>query len=198
MDFLSAARGIITSMVEALRTRRRLSVADYDALIASGRLDGVPVELIDGWLYDMNAQGPIHANHTVWLRGVLERVYGAGHHVRDHSPLRATDYDQPEPDLALVRGEAVKGERPHPTGADVVLVMELSVTTVAEDREKAAVYARGGVPEYWLVAPRERRVEVHRGPEPDGTYRDKRTYTEGEAIPWPERADTVDVDELLP
>ncbi len=185
-------------MTAAIRTRRRLSVDDYDALIASGRLDGVPVELIDGWLYDMNAQGPIHANHTVWLRRVLERVYGPGYHVRDHSPLRATDFDQPEPDLALVRGEPVKGERPHPTGADVVLVMELSVTTLAEDREKAAVYARGGVPEYWLVAPSEHRVEVHRGPEPDGSYRDKRTYVAGEAIAWPEREDSVDAEELLP
>ena len=185
-------------MTADIRPRRRLSVDDYDALIASGRLDGVPVELIDGWLYDMNAQEPIHANHTVWLHRVLEQVYGLGYHVRDHSPLRATDFDQPEPDLALVRGAPVKGERPHPTGADVVLVMELSVTTLAEDRDKAAVYARGGVAEYWLVAPSDRRVEVHRGPEPDGSYRDKRTYVAGEMIPWPERDDAVDAEELLP
>ncbi|MEL6188003.1 MAG: Uma2 family endonuclease [Myxococcota bacterium] len=185
-------------MTAARRTRRRLSVDDFDALIASGRLAGAPVELIDGWLYDMNAQGPIHANHTVWLRQVLEGAYGPGHYVRDHSPLRATDFDQPEPDLALVRGEPAKGERPHPTGADVVLVMELSVTTLAEDREKAAVYARGGVPEYWLVAPHEGQVEVHRGPNPDGSYREKLTYVAGDAIPWPERDDAVDAAELLP
>lgn len=185
-------------MTAALRSRRRLSVDDYDALIASGRLDGVPVELIDGWLYDMNAQGPIHANHTVWLRRLLERAYGPGYHVRDHSPLRATDFDQPEPDLALVRGDPVKGGCPHPTGREVVLVIELAVSTVAEDRDKAAVYARGGVPEYWLVAPEEGRVEVHRGPEPDGSYREKRTYLAGERIPWPERTDQVEAAELLP
>ena len=183
---------------EPQRRRRRLSVDDFDALIASGRLAGAPVELIDGGLYDMNAQGPVHANHTVWLHRVLERVYGSDFHVRDHSPLRATDYDQPEPDLALVRGPAAKGERPHPSGADVVLVVELSVSTLAEDRDKAAVYARGGVPEYWLVAPPEGRVEVHRGPEPDGSYRDKRTFQPGERIDWPERDDSVDAAELLP
>lgn len=185
-------------MAEALRSRHRLSVDDYDALIASGRLVHEKVELIDGWLYDMNPQGPIHANHTVWLRQLLEQTYGPGHHVRDHSPLRATDYDQPEPDLALVRGAAVKGERPHPRGPDVVLVVEVSVTSLAADRDKAAVYARGGVPEYWLVAPGERRVEVHRGPESDGSYRDKRTYSAGEKIPWPERDDAVDAEDLLP
>jgi len=184
-------------MDAALRSRHRLTVDDFDALIASGRLADARVELIDGELLSMNAQGPVHASLTVWLHRLLERAYGGGHHVRDHSPLRATDHDQPEPDLALVRGAPAK-DAPHPTGADVVLVMEVSVSTLQEDRAKAAVYARGGVPEYWLVAPEAELVEVHRGPRPDGSYRSKQSYGPGDLIPWPRREDAVDAAELLP
>jgi Uma2 family endonuclease len=180
-----------------LRPRHRLTVDDFDALIASGRLADARVELIDGDLVDMNAQGPAHASLTVWLRRLLEAAYGSGFHVRDHSPLRATTHDQPEPDLALVRGAPQK-RAPHPTGGDVVLVMEVSVRSVPQDRAKAAVYARGGVPEYWLVDPEGEQVEVHRGPQADGSYRSKQTYGPGETIPWPERDDAVDASELLP
>ena len=192
-----SGRGSIIAMTVVLRARHRLTVDDYGALIATGRLADARVELIDGELLAMNAKGPVHASLTVWLRHLVEAAYGAGFHVRDHSPLHATDYDQPEPDLALVRGAPSK-EAPHPTGADVVLVMEVSVTTVREDREKAAVYARAGVPEYWLINPDESKVEVHRGPNVDGSYSSKQTYGPGELIPWPERADGVDAAELVP
>lgn len=184
-------------MDAGLRARYRLTADDYDALIASGRLADARVELIDGEILSMNAQGPVHASLTVWLRRILEEAYGPSHHVRDHSPLRATEFDQPEPDLALVRGPAQKNA-PHPTGDDVVLVIEVSVSSLRDDRDKAAVYARGGVQEYWLVAPEAGLVEVHRGPRVDGSYESKATYTPGDAIPWPEREGTVETGELLP
>ena len=184
-------------MTAALRPRHRLTVDDFDALIASGRLADARVELIDGDLLEKVPQNPLHASLTVWLRRLLEAAYGSGYHVRDHSPLRATQHDQPEPDLALVRGAAQK-QAPHPTGGDVVLVIEVSVSSVPEDRAKAAVYARGGVAAYWLVDPEGGQVEVHRGPQPDGSYRSKQTYAPGEIIRWPERDDGVDAAELLP
>lgn len=142
----------------------------------------------------MRRETPPYTVHLTTLRSVRRSLSGS--RTRDHSPLRATDHDQPEPDLALVRGTPSK-DAPHPTGADVVLVMEVSVTTLHEDRAKAAVYARGGVPEYWLVAPEAELVEVHRGSRPDGSYR-KQSYGPGDLIPWPRREDAVDAAELLP
>lgn len=181
----------------APRPRHRLTVDDLDALIVSGCLDDARVELIDGELLAMSQQGPIHASLTVWLHRRLEAAYGQGFHVRDHSPLRAGRHDQPEPDLALVRGEAPR-TGPHPTGADVVLVMEVSVSSLEVDRMKAAVYARAGVPAYWLVDPEGGRIEVHRGPQADGSYRSKETYLRGDLIPWPEQDGAIDAAELLP
>lgn len=54
----------------------------------------------------------------------------------------------------------------HPRSA--LLVVEVSGESLAQDRSlKARVYARAGVPEYWIVNVVERCVEVHR--EPDAT-----------------------------
>lgn len=183
-------------MSAVARARHRLTVDDFEALIATGRLAEARIELIGGELFSMNPQGPVHASLTVWLRRLLEDAYGKGFFVRDHSPLRATEHDQPEPDLALVRGFPSK-DAPHPRGDEVVLVMEVSVTSRKEDRDKASVYARGGVPEYWLVAPEDGQVEVHRGPQSDGTYRSKTTYDAADSIPWPELNGSIAASELL-
>lgn len=163
----------------------------------AGLLADARVELIGGELLEMNAQSATHATLTVILHRLLERAYGPGFYVRGHSPLRCGDHDQPEPDLALVRGEPKLTES-HPTGTDVVLVIEVAITTVAHDRAKAEVYGRGGVPEYWLVLPETGAVEVHREPQPDGSYGSKQTFRAGDTIAWPERSDGVQADLLLP
>lgn len=167
-------------------------------MIEAGVLTNARVELIDGELLAMNAQGAPHVMLTVWLRRLLESVYGTGHYVQDHSPLSLTDYDRPEPDLALVRGVPAKTATQLPTGADLVLVIEVSFTTVREDRAKAEVYARGGVPTYWLVNADEQCIEVHTGPRADGSWLETKVYSPGEHIPWPERDDSVDAAQLLP
>ena len=59
-----------------------------------------------------------------------------------------------------------------------LLVIEIAVTSIAEDRAQAAVYAESGVEEYWIVLPRERQIEVYRHPE-SGVYREKHTVSEG-------------------
>jgi Uma2 family endonuclease len=180
------------------RERYRLSAAEYDRMIEAGLLADARVELIDGELLAMNAQGAPHSMLTVWLRRLLEQTYGPGFYVQDHSPLATGAYDQPEPDLALVRGAPEKTAARHPSGRDVVLVIEVAFTTLREDRAKADVYARGHVPEYWLINPAGPAVEVHRAPQPDGTYGEKRVYHPRERITWPERQDAIDATELLP
>ena len=160
-------------------------------MCATGALADARVELIDGELLEMNAQGDVHAILTVLLHRLLEQTYGAGHYVRDHSPLRAGEFDQPEPDLVLVRGEPSLASL-HPQGRDVVLVVEIAVTTLDYDRAKAAVYARGDVPVYVLVNVEGEEIEVYRGPRSDGSYLEKRTLAAGDRLQWPERDDDVD------
>ena len=66
----------------------------------------------------------------------------------------------------------------HPNTA--ALVIEIAISSVSLDREKASLYAEAGVEEYWIILPVERRVEVHRRPQ-DGSYLDH-AVVEGETV----------------
>ena len=85
----------------------------------------------------------------------------------------------PEPDVAVIRGARADYRDRHPTVAE--LVVEIAVTTLASDREKAALYAEAGVGEYWIVSAEAGQVEVYRRPEA-GVYQERRTYARGETI----------------
>ncbi len=80
-------------------------------------------------------------------------------------PVTLAD-SEPEPDVAVVPGSAEDYASHHPKSA--LLVMEIAVTTVETDREKGAIFAEAGIPEFWLLLPEERRVEVYSRPSASG------------------------------
>ena len=60
------------------------------------------------------------------------------------------DESEPEPDLAVVRGEPIHFLEAHP--AVPALVVEVAETSLQLDRElKGGLYARAGLPEYWMI-----------------------------------------------
>jgi len=60
----------------------------------------------------------------------------------------------PQPDVAVLAGDEKDLVRRHPSTA--LLVVEVAVTTVAQDRlTKARIYAAAGVSNYWIVSPAE-------------------------------------------
>jgi Uma2 family endonuclease len=72
---------------------------------------------------------------------------------------------KPEPDLAVVVGSFNDYKRIHP--ATATLVVEVSDSTLATDRTtKAALYARAGIEDYWIVNLPDGVLEVHRQPAP--------------------------------
>jgi Uma2 family endonuclease len=86
------------------------------------------------------------------------------------------------PDVKLVRGRLEDYPREFPTTADVPLVIEVSDTTLPKDRALAQVYAREGIPVYWLINLNDRKVEVYDGPGEAG-YARQTTYAESEVVP---------------
>jgi Uma2 family endonuclease len=64
------------------------------------------------------------------------------------------------------------------------LVIEVSIATLGIDRAKADVYAAAGIPEYWIVSPETREIEIHRQPGPDG-YRERMTLTAAQDVLQP-------------
>jgi Uma2 family endonuclease len=154
-------------------TPKRWSAAEYDALVASGLLADLRLELLDGVIVEITPPGGRHIDATAMLTRALVRAVGDDAFVSVQNPL-ACGPDRPQPDLAVVPAHEIgKGRAP----SQALLVIEIADSSVKRDRLKAEVYARASVPEYWLVDLQRQLVEVWT--EPDGdrrVYRSSRSY----------------------
>ncbi len=140
---------------------RPLLRSEYDRLVDLGCFQDEKLELLDGTLVAMSPQGAAHAYAVRKLNMLITQAIGPRALVQLQSPLAVGDVSEPEPDLALVPN--LDYSRAHPTRA--FLVVEVAESSLSKDRLlKAAVYARAGIPEYWIVNLAERRIEVHRSP----------------------------------
>ena len=99
------------------------------------------------------------------------------------NPIRIPDFDEPEPDVAVLRGSAGDYRGRIPDASDVALLIEVAETSLVRDRgEKLAAYARGGIPVYWIVNLIDRQVEVYTGPGSNG-YSSRIDFTVGQQVP---------------
>lgn len=155
---------------ELLR-RHAVSVADYYRMAEVGLLaPDARVELIEGEVIDMAPIGTRHASTVMRLTAMASAHLATKAIVSVQMPLRLSERSEPQPDLALLRPRDDFYAGAHPTAADVLLLIEVSDTTARYDREiKAALYARHGVPEVWIVDLDNRRLRLLRQPK-DGDY----------------------------
>src|SRR5262245_19222467 len=150
-----------------LRTRRWRRV-EYERLVELGMFVGERLELLDGQLVVREPQGSTHAALVVHIGQVLTMAFGSGWHARLQAPLALGEVSEPEPDIAIVAGIARDYlDTQPPTAALIVEVADSSLRLAR--RFKAELYARGTVPEYWIVNLVDRVLEVHRDPEPADT-----------------------------
>ena len=144
----------------------RLSLAEYHRLIESGGFDeDARVELIDGLLVGMSPRTAAHDNVIEWLACRLQLAVDP-ERLRVRSCLALTiGTSEPEPDIAVVE---LHTPRPyHPSTA--ALVVEVSASSLERDlRQKPILYARAGIPLYWVIDIDHRRAVVHSQPGPDG------------------------------
>lgn len=109
-------------------------------------------------------------------------------------PLTLKD-SEPEPDLAIVDAREAEDFHHHPTTAH--LVVEVAVTSIEVDRQKAPIYAEAGIPEFWLVRPSDGEIEVYSRPE-DGVYREMTTLSGSDSLGSATFPDiSLSVEELL-
>ena len=178
--------------------RYRLSRVEYDRAVEAGAFEpDAKLELIDGGLSARTPEGVSHATGMNLAADRLRRVFDSGFHVRVQNPLAVDDYSEPEPDVAVVRGAIRDYAKGHPTSA--VLVVEVSSESLRYDRTvKQRLYARCGIPEYWILALPETRLEVYRDPAGDG-YRSVTHHAAGDQVaPLARPAARIVVDDLLP
>lgn len=106
--------------------------------------------------------------------------------VRTNSPIDVAPEDNPtsEPEPGVCVTAWTLGERPGaiPVPRDIVLLVEVSDTTLSFDiNEKAALYARAGIADYWVVDVNKRRMIVHRSPS-EGAYQSLTVYSDVEPV----------------
>ncbi len=155
-------------MRQAPLTLRRWTRVEYDRLVDLGVFHGEPVELIGGRLVVAEPQGSYHASTIGAVGDALRAVLPPGWLVRVQMPVNLDDESEPEPDLAVVPGAWADYRAGHP--ARPALVVEVAETSLAFDRgEKAGLYARGGIQDYWIVNIVDRVLEVFHDPEQDQT-----------------------------
>ena len=148
-------------------TRRRFTVHEYHKMAEAGILhEDDRIELIDGELVEMNAIGTPHFNCVNRLTRLLVREAGDDAIVSIQNPVRLDEYSEPQPDAALIRSRDYSDSLPMPE--DVLLLIEVSDTTLAYDRGvKLPRYAEAGIPEVWIVNLPGQRIEHHTGPSGD-------------------------------
>jgi Uma2 family endonuclease len=165
----------------------RFSVADYEKLHAAGILTSDDrCELLDGIVVRKMAPNPPHVVVTRLTDDALGELVPEGWCVRNQAPV-ALDGSRPEPDVAVARGRTRDYLQRHPTATDLALVVEVSDSSIGRDQHwKRAVYARSGIPTYWIVNLDETpaQLEVYTAPV-DGEYTQSATLTAAD------RADVV-------
>ena len=126
--------------------------------------DGKHYEIIDGELYEMPAPGSDHGrvimNLLELLLPLVRQIGGALRTAPQSVFLPGADPVQPDifllaaTQLHLVSKRGIEGP-------PALVIEVLSPSNPEHDRiTKRALYARGGVPEYWLVSPEAATIEV--------------------------------------
>ena len=159
----------------------RFTVDEYERM--AGTLDDPRVELLDGYLVKKMSKKPPHIWSVRSVLDALDEMLPTRWSWRKEDPVRIPDFDEPEPDVAVVRGSKNDYERRIPEPCDVALVVEVAESTLDRDQgRKFLAYAKADIPVYWIVNLVDRQVEVYTDPTPEG-YQSRVDYKPGQDFP---------------
>ena len=164
--------------------RRRFTVAEYYAMADAGILsENDRVELLDGDIFVMPPIGDWHAASVAHIIAMFpstaleERAI-----LQIQNPVRLDSADEPQPDAMLLRWRDDFYRNGHPGPGDVLLLIEVADSSIEFDRTvKLAAYARAGIPEVWIAARPERRIEAYTDPTGE-SYATVRYFGPGDTV----------------
>lgn len=168
---------------------------EYERIGEAGLFGDRRVELLYGVVVTMSPQGTEHARALRALNAILAPALDGRALVQVQLPLALSDDSEPEPDLSVVAPGEYEDELPRTAS----LVIEAANDSLKDDRDvKGRLYAEAGIPEYWLLDLRRKRVERYLAPEA-GVYTRMTTHGPDEALrpeAWPDVA--VPLARILP
>jgi Uma2 family endonuclease len=160
---------------------KRFTVAEYHAMIDAGVFaEDENFELLEGLIIRKMTKHPPHWIASGNLRDLLIALRLPGFFVHAQDPVTTSD-SEPEPDIALIRGlrRDYKGRNPDPKQSP--LVVEVADSSLSKDRRwKKRIYARAGIPVYWIVNLIDRQIEVFTRPSGPAQTPD---YTDCQIVP---------------
>ena len=174
-------------MMAIQNPKRLISIDDYHRMAADGLFsEDDRVELIEGEIVEMTPIGNRHAAGVRRLSNRLRDILGRRALVDSQNPVQLGDWSEPEPDIAVLSWRDDFYAAAPPAAADVLLLIEIADSSAGYDRDvKAPLYARQGIPEYWILDLGAGILEVLRQPAPAGSrsrYRDVHRLRRGEEI----------------
>lgn len=184
---------------------KRFSLADYHRLIDNGFLtEDDRVELIRGELIQMVAKGTSHSVCNTKLWRELDRLVGELAVVRGQEPIILSNDSEPEPDVAIAWGQADDYLSNHPYPKDILLVIEVSDSTLEYDQTvKLSLYSENQVQDYWIVNLVAGQLECYTQPYQDTQrnfgYRVKRVVLPNETVTIPALGDlSLELSRVFP
>lgn len=151
-------------------TKNRLwTVEEYHRMIEAGILTpDDKVELLEGRIIEVSPQRPPHAATTQRIDRYLQNLLRGQADIRVQLPITLPT-SEPEPDIAVVRIDPDGYGYRHPSASDILLLIEVAYSTLKIDREeKAPIYARANIADYWILDITERRPHIFRQPSNEG------------------------------
>jgi Uma2 family endonuclease len=182
-------------------TRRHMTVREYYLAAKKGVFKpGERLELIRGEVIQkVSPQRSLHSVTTSLVARHVSPAFGQNCYVRQQMPVGFDEESEPEPDVAVVSGIELDFAHRHPGPTEILLIVEVSDTTLRFDRgKKARIYAEFGIPEYWIVNLRDRELEVFLGPGPDGYAESVVLGRAGEVTPQRGIGKSIRVGDLIP
>ena len=179
---------------------RLFSVDDYYAMAEAGILThDERVELINGEIVAMSPIGDVHAYSVDEAVYLFTIQLGERARVRSQNPVRLSSSREFQPDVSILRWREDRYLSGHPVPEDVLLLIEVSDSTLDYDRNvKLAIYAEAEIPETWIANIPDRVVEVYTLPS-GGVYQMRQVFSVGESVSPMAFPDVlISVDRILP
>jgi len=163
--------------------RLRFTVDEYYKMIELGMLeDYEKAEIIEGELIQKMPIGKRHSAVVEKLSEILRDELGKSVSLRNQQPVRFSEYDEPEPDLAVLQRREDFYSDNKPVPKDVLLLIEVSDATLKYDRNTIlALYAEAEIPEVWIVNLPNDIIEIHTKPG-SGIYQLTKIFKRGETV----------------
>jgi Uma2 family endonuclease len=186
-------------------TPKRFTIDEYHRLISLGFLtESDRIELIGGELIQITAKGTPHTVCSSILCRQLDRLLGDRVVIRGQDPITLPNNSEPEPDVVIARGRDEDYLAHHPYAEDILLVIEISDSTLSYDQTtKLKLYAEVGIYDYWIVNLNARQLERYNQPyqnaQGEFNYLSKQIYLPNQSVVIPGFEDTLlDLSRIFP